>query len=36
MLKNAPFYAGFAVDDVATAKAFYHDTLGERDREASL
>jgi catechol 2,3-dioxygenase-like lactoylglutathione lyase family enzyme len=28
MLKNAPFYAGFAVDDVAKAKAFYGETLG--------
>jgi catechol 2,3-dioxygenase-like lactoylglutathione lyase family enzyme len=28
MLKNAPFYAGFAVDDVAKAKAFYGTTLG--------
>jgi catechol 2,3-dioxygenase-like lactoylglutathione lyase family enzyme len=28
MLKNSPFYAGFAVDDLAKAKAFYRDTLG--------
>jgi catechol 2,3-dioxygenase-like lactoylglutathione lyase family enzyme len=28
MLKNAPFYAGFAVDDVAKAKVFYGETLG--------
>ena len=28
MLKNSPFYAGFAVDDVAKAKAFYAETLG--------
>jgi predicted enzyme related to lactoylglutathione lyase len=27
MLKNSPFYAGIAVDDVARAKAFYADTL---------
>ena len=30
MLKNSPFYAGFAVDDMAKAKAFYEDTLGAR------
>jgi len=28
MLKNAPFYAGFAVDDIAAAKVFYGRTLG--------
>jgi catechol 2,3-dioxygenase-like lactoylglutathione lyase family enzyme len=28
MLKNSPFYAGFAVDDVAKAKEFYGETLG--------
>jgi catechol 2,3-dioxygenase-like lactoylglutathione lyase family enzyme len=28
MLKNAPFYAGFAVDDLERAKAFYGETLG--------
>lgn len=28
MLKNSPFYAGFAVDDVRKAKTFYEDTLG--------
>ena len=28
MLKNSPFYAGFAVDDVAKAKAFYAEKLG--------
>jgi catechol 2,3-dioxygenase-like lactoylglutathione lyase family enzyme len=28
MLKNAPFYAGVAVDDLPTAKRFYRDTLG--------
>jgi len=28
MLKNSPFYAGFAVDDVARAKTFYGETLG--------
>ena len=28
MLKNAPFYAGFAVDDLAKAKEFYGQTLG--------
>jgi catechol 2,3-dioxygenase-like lactoylglutathione lyase family enzyme len=28
MLRNSPFYAGFAVDDVARAKAFYAETLG--------
>ena len=30
MLKNSPFFAGFAVDDLAKAKAFYGDTLGAR------
>jgi len=28
MFKNAPFYAGFAVDDLAKAKSFYAETLG--------
>ena len=28
MLKNSPFYAGFAVDDVDRAKQFYGRTLG--------
>lgn len=28
MLKNSPFYAGFAVDDVAKAREFYGQTLG--------
>jgi catechol 2,3-dioxygenase-like lactoylglutathione lyase family enzyme len=28
MLKNSPFYAGFAVDDVAKAKEFYARALG--------
>jgi catechol 2,3-dioxygenase-like lactoylglutathione lyase family enzyme len=28
MLKNSPFYAGFAVKDLAKAKAFYGQTLG--------
>ena len=28
LLKNSPFYAGFAVDDLAKAKRFYADTLG--------
>ena len=28
LLKNSPFYAGFAVDDLAKAKQFYADTLG--------
>jgi len=28
MLKNAPFYAGFAVDDMERAMAFYRETLG--------
>jgi catechol 2,3-dioxygenase-like lactoylglutathione lyase family enzyme len=28
MLKNSSFYAGFAVDDIAKAKAFYGETLG--------
>lgn len=28
MLKNSPFYAGFAVDDLERAKAFYGSTLG--------
>jgi catechol 2,3-dioxygenase-like lactoylglutathione lyase family enzyme len=27
MLKNSPFFAGFAVDDIAAAKAFYEGTL---------
>jgi catechol 2,3-dioxygenase-like lactoylglutathione lyase family enzyme len=28
MLKNSPFYAGFAVDDIPKAKEFYGRTLG--------
>jgi len=28
MLKNSPFYAGFAVDDTAKTKEFYGETLG--------
>jgi extradiol dioxygenase family protein len=28
MLKNSPFYAGFAVDDSTKAKVFYGQTLG--------
>jgi catechol 2,3-dioxygenase-like lactoylglutathione lyase family enzyme len=28
LLKNSPFYAGFAVDGLAKAKQFYADTLG--------
>lgn len=28
MLKNSPFYAGFAVDDLAKAKEFYATKLG--------
>ena len=28
LLENSPFYAGFAVDDIAKAKQFYADTLG--------
>jgi extradiol dioxygenase family protein len=28
MLKNSPFYAGIAIDDVASAKAFYGEKLG--------
>jgi catechol 2,3-dioxygenase-like lactoylglutathione lyase family enzyme len=28
MLKNSPFYAGFAVDDIEQAKEFYGKTLG--------
>ena len=28
MLKNSPFYAGFAVDDIAKAKDFYGQKLG--------
>jgi catechol 2,3-dioxygenase-like lactoylglutathione lyase family enzyme len=28
MLKNSPFYAGVAVDDLAKAKAFYAGKLG--------
>jgi catechol 2,3-dioxygenase-like lactoylglutathione lyase family enzyme len=28
MLRHAPFYAGFAVDDLAKAKDFYGGTLG--------
>jgi catechol 2,3-dioxygenase-like lactoylglutathione lyase family enzyme len=30
MLKNSPFYAGFAVDDLGKAKDFYDRTLGAR------
>ena len=30
MLKHSAFYAGFAVDDLAKAKAFYADTVGIR------
>jgi catechol 2,3-dioxygenase-like lactoylglutathione lyase family enzyme len=30
MLQNSPFYAGFAVDDIARAKEFYGETLGAR------
>src|SRR2546426_9587176 len=28
MLKNSPFYAGFAVDDLPHARQFYAETLG--------
>jgi catechol 2,3-dioxygenase-like lactoylglutathione lyase family enzyme len=28
MLRNSPFYAGFAVDDLSKAKEFYGQTLG--------
>ena len=28
MLKNSPFYAGFAVDDLERATTFYGETLG--------
>jgi hypothetical protein len=28
MLKNSPFYAGFAVDDLERAREFYGQTLG--------
>jgi catechol 2,3-dioxygenase-like lactoylglutathione lyase family enzyme len=28
MLRNSPFYAGIAVDDVSRAKEFYGETLG--------
>ncbi len=28
MLKNSPFFAGFAVDDIEKAKEFYGQTLG--------
>jgi catechol 2,3-dioxygenase-like lactoylglutathione lyase family enzyme len=28
MLRNSPFYAGFAVDDLPEATAFYRETLG--------
>jgi catechol 2,3-dioxygenase-like lactoylglutathione lyase family enzyme len=28
VLKNSPFYAGFAVDDTDRAKQFYGETLG--------
>jgi len=31
MLKNSPFYAGFAVDDVAKAREFYAQKLGAFD-----
>ena len=30
MLTNSPLFAGFAVDDIPAAKAFYADTLGIR------
>ena len=30
MLTNAPLFAGFAVDDIPAATAFYGDTLGVR------
>ena len=30
MLKNSPFYAGFAVNDIPAAKRFYADMLGLR------
>jgi len=30
MLKHSAFYAGFAVNDLAKAKAFYADTVGVR------
>ena len=30
MLTNSPFYAGFAVDDIAKAKDFYGQRLGVR------
>ena len=30
MLTNSPFYAGFAVDDIAKAKDFYGQKLGVR------
>ncbi len=30
MLTNSPFYAGFAVDDIAKAKDFYGQILGVR------
>jgi len=41
MLKNSPFYAGFAVDDVVRAKEFYGDTgrpqdYGARQRHGAL
>jgi catechol 2,3-dioxygenase-like lactoylglutathione lyase family enzyme len=38
MLENSPFYAGFAVDDLPKAKAFYGEKLGARvvDLGASL
>lgn len=28
MLKHSKAFSGFSVDDIAAAKAFYHDTLG--------
>ena len=28
MLKNSPAFAGFSVNDIKLAQAFYHDTLG--------
>ena len=33
MLHAVPFFAGFACDDIAKAKAFYADTLGVQVRE---
>ena len=34
MLKDSKAFSGIAVDDIETAKTFYGETLGARDRGA--